>query len=77
MPDVTYSVEPVTGGWVVTQEPIAEPSMFLSGAKAEAAARKLAEAARKAGMSVEVIVHDRAGLRVATKAGLGVVRAEP
>lgn len=51
------SVQPAAFGWEVTS-PIAEtPQTFLSGAKAEAAARSLAEHLARKGYTAELRVH--------------------
>ena len=43
------SVIPVSGGWAVTTRSLAGPMVFFSGAKAEAAARRLAETIARRG----------------------------
>lgn len=54
----TYSVVPVPGGWAVEQ-PSGLPLMFLSGGRAEAKAKQLAEQAASRGDCAEVLVFDR------------------
>lgn len=54
----TYSVVPVPGGWSVEQ-PCGGPLMFLSGGRAEAKAKQLAEQAAARGLRAEVIIFDR------------------
>lgn len=58
---VVYTVAPVPGGWAIASDANAEPLMFLSGARAEAAACVLARATASAGLGAEVIIHDRNG----------------
>ncbi|HQT55633.1 MAG TPA: hypothetical protein PKX06_19475 [Phenylobacterium sp.] len=54
----TYSVVPVPGGWAVEQ-PSGLPLMFLSGGRAEAKAKQLAQQATARGGCAEVLVFDR------------------
>jgi hypothetical protein len=54
----TYSVVPVPGGWAVEQ-PSGLQLMFLSGGRAEAKAKQLAEQAAARGDCAEVLVFDR------------------
>lgn len=54
----TYSVVPVPGGWAVEQ-PSGLPLMFLSGGRAEAKAKELAQQAAARGGCAEVLVFDR------------------
>lgn len=54
----TYSVVPVPGGWAVEQ-PCGLPLMFLSGGRAEAKAKELAQQAAARGGCAEVLVFDR------------------
>ncbi len=54
----TYSVVPVPGGWAVEQ-PSGLPLMFLSGGRAEAKAKQLAEHAVARGGCAEVVIFDR------------------
>jgi hypothetical protein len=54
----TYSVIPVPGGWAVEQ-PSGLPLMFLSGGRAEAKAKQLAEQALARGVAAEIFVFDR------------------
>jgi hypothetical protein len=58
------------GGWLVEGETIQPTLFFLSGGRAEAAARELARLARLAGRAVEVRIFDLSG-RLA-----GVIRAD-
>lgn len=61
MRHVTICVVPLGEGWAVEQEDLAESLVFISGGRAEAAARKLARATSRAGMSAEIVIHDRNG----------------
>lgn len=53
-------VSPVEGGWSVSCS-LSEAQVFLSGAKAEDSARKLAAQFASSGRDAEVIVIDRNG----------------
>jgi len=53
------AVGPVAGGWSLACDALGEPTMFLSGARAEAHARALALRLSQAGEEVELVVHDR------------------
>ena len=53
------AVSPVAGGWSLAVDGGLEPMMFLSGARAEAQARALAQRLSEAGGDVEVTVRDR------------------
>lgn len=56
------SVTPAMGGgWTVRHEGDIEPTLFLSGAKAEDAARRLAEAMADAGQPTEIRIILRDG----------------
>ncbi len=55
------NVTPAQGGWTVSAEPFANPQAFLSGAKAEAAARKLARQIVGRGELAEIRVFLRDG----------------
>jgi hypothetical protein len=55
------SVIPVSGGWAVTTRSLAGPMVFFSGAKAEAAARRLAETIARRGETVEIRIYLRDG----------------
>ena len=57
----TVSVIPVSGGWAVSAREIAAPMVFFSGAKAEAAARCLAETIARRGETAEVRIFLRDG----------------
>jgi hypothetical protein len=54
-------VSPVEGGWSVRCSLSEQAQVFLSGAKAEDSARKLAKQFASAGRDAEVIVQDRHG----------------
>jgi hypothetical protein len=55
------SVKPVGDGWCVQSEGFEGGMMFFSGAKAEAAARRLAETIAKSGRSSEIRIFLRDG----------------
>jgi hypothetical protein len=55
------SVTPAQGGWTVRHEGDIEPTVFLSGARAEDAARRLAEAMADAGHPAEIRIVLRDG----------------
>ena len=55
------NVTPAQGGWTVNAEPFANEMAFLSGAKAEAAARALAEKIARRGEMAEIHVFLRDG----------------
>jgi hypothetical protein len=59
------AVAPVQGGWAVSWTGCACPLMFLSGARAEAEACRLAAGLAALGHAVEVLVHDRQGALIA------------
>ena len=54
-------VTPAQGGWTVSSNTFANPMAFLSGAKAEAAARSLAEKITRRGEAAEIRVFLRDG----------------
>lgn len=56
---VTISVHPLGAGWSVCWEH--ESIVFLSGARAEAAAQSLARAEARCGRPATVIIHSRDG----------------
>lgn len=64
--DHRISVMPVEGGWSVLSPLNDTPLMFLSGAKAEAKAKALAEQLAAAGSDARVLVHDRTQALVGT-----------
>lgn len=53
------AVVPVDGGWSLACDGGLEPMLFLSGAHAEAQARRLAERLSAAGDEVQLTVRDR------------------
>lgn len=53
------AVAPVDGGWSIACDGGLEPMMFLSGARAEAQARALAQRLSDAGGDVQLTVRDR------------------
>jgi hypothetical protein len=57
----TISVKPVGDGWSVQSNAFDGEMMFLSGAKAEAAARRLARTLSKAGEHAEIHIFLRDG----------------
>lgn len=59
MLEFTVFVRPADGGWQVLSAFADAPQMFLSGAKAEAAAHALAERLQRGGAVAEVVVEDR------------------
>ncbi len=66
MNTVIISVLPIQVGWVVQQEPGGEPLVFLSGGRAEAAARRIAEASSATGAPAELRIQTRDGHPVHT-----------
>ena len=66
-------VKPVGDGWSVQSEAFDSEMMFLSGAKAEAAARRLAGTLAKSGESSEIHIFLRDGVM----AGSFAVPARP
>lgn len=52
-------VKPVDGGWAVQCEGVAEPSLYLSGGRAETIARETAQRLATTGVDVQVDVEDR------------------
>lgn len=67
------SVQPIGEGWSVTLDALAGDMMFLSGAKAEAAARRMANALAGSGEESEI----RIFLRDGRLAGRFAVPARP
>ena len=55
------SVQPFGDGWSVRSDAFDSEMMFLSGAKAEAAARRLADKLTRGGESVEIRIFLRDG----------------
>jgi hypothetical protein len=55
------SVTPVGEGWTVRADPFDNEMMFLSGAKAESAARRMGGAWSKGGMTAEIRIFLRDG----------------
>lgn len=55
------SIDPLGEGWSVRTDTIFNEMLFLSGAAAEAAARRLGEALAEAGQAVEIQVRLRDG----------------
>jgi len=55
------SVQPFGDGWSVRSDAFDSEMMFLSGAKAEAAARRLADKLTKGGESAEIRIFLRDG----------------
>jgi hypothetical protein len=55
------SVTPVGEGWTVRADPFDNEMMFLSGAKAELAARRMGGAWSKGGMAAEIRIFLRDG----------------
>lgn len=65
------SVKPVGDGWSVQSDAFDSEMMFLSGAKAEAAARRLAKTLARSGQSSQINIF----LRDGALAGQFAVRA--
>ena len=59
------NVAPVSDGWAVTCDAVENLMLFRSGAQAEDAARRLAQALAEAGEWVEIEVRMRDGARAA------------
>jgi hypothetical protein len=59
MDPVAIKVRAVQGGWTVESGLLGAPLMFLSGARAERQAHRLAQALSRIGRDVQVAVHDR------------------
>lgn len=57
----TISVTPADTGWAVRSEMIVSPLLFRSGAKAEAAAKRLAQAIANGGDAVAIDINLRNG----------------
>ena len=57
----TISVQPVGDGWSVASDVFDSDMMFLSGAKAEAAARRMAQAMSNSGEASEIRIFLRDG----------------
>jgi hypothetical protein len=55
------SVQPLAEGWAVRHPRVANPQIFLSGAKAEDAAIRLGSRLADAGQPTEVVVYLRGG----------------
>jgi hypothetical protein len=57
----TIAVQPAGDGWSVTSDAFDSAMMFHSGAKAEAAARRLAETLARSGENSEIRIYLRDG----------------
>lgn len=55
------SVTPVGAGWTVRSEPFANEMLFLSGAKAELAARRMARTIARGGDTADIRIFLRDG----------------
>jgi hypothetical protein len=55
------SVQPLGDGWSVRSDAVDSEMMFLSGAKAEAAARRLADKLVNGGENAEIVIFLRDG----------------
>ena len=55
-------VTPIPGGWCVEMCGRLEPILFLSGARAETAARRMAQCVAELGRDARIHVHDRQDL---------------
>lgn len=56
------SVQPLADGWAVTHPQIAVPQVFLSGAKAEAAALSMGSRLAREGQTTEIVIYLRDGV---------------
>lgn len=65
MNPVSITVRAVQGGWTVETVLLPAPLMFLSGARAERQAHRLAQAAARLGRDVQVAIHDKMNALVA------------
>jgi hypothetical protein len=65
MDPVAITVRAVQGGWTVESVLLAAPLMFLSGARAERQAHRLAQAAIDLGRDVRLAVHDKVDALIA------------
>lgn len=70
-------VTPAGTGWAVHCDDIDNEMMFRSGAKAEAAARRLAQALADAGEPVEIEIHLRDGGHAARFVCVPAALADP
>jgi hypothetical protein len=75
MTDHEIKVVPVDGGWSVQCRLVGAPQMFLSGARAEETARRLAQTVARAGADARVVVHDRSHALVGTQRYFGAATA--
>ena len=57
----TISVQPIGEGWSVTSDAFDADMVFLSGAKAEAAARRMAASMSNGGEAIEIRIFLRDG----------------
>jgi len=57
----TVSVLPAETGWIVRSDEIANELVFKAGGRAEATARRLAEALAAGGQPVEIRIHLKSG----------------
>ena len=64
--DRIISVRPVGDGWSVQSDAFDSEMMFLSGAKAEAAARRLARTVAKTGQNAQIHIFLRDGVLAGT-----------
>jgi hypothetical protein len=76
MRDHEIKVVPVDGGWSVQCWLVGAPQMFLSGARAEETARRLAQTVARAGADARVVVHDRSHAMVGTQRYFGAATGE-
>jgi hypothetical protein len=65
MDPVSIKVRAVQGGWTVESGLLGAPLMFLSGARAERQAHRLAQAVSRLGRDVQVAVHDKVDALIA------------
>jgi hypothetical protein len=65
MDPVAITVRAVQGGWTVDSVLLGAPLMFLSGARAERQAHRLAQALSRLGRDASVAIHDKVGALIA------------
>lgn len=65
MDPVAITVRAVQGGWTVESVLLGAPLMFLSGARAERQAHRLAQTAIQLGRDVRLAVHDKVDALIA------------
>ena len=73
--DHVITVAAIEGGWNVRSNLFDNEMLFLSGGRAEHAARQLAERTEWLGFSTEVRIYLKDGALIAARRGLGVPRS--